>query len=168
MRQATLAGLLIVFAIGCRTQPVPVRVDGDPVSIAWLAGSWTGEYRGGNAARSGSLDFTLRRGTDSLYGDVTMVGSTGQPLRPADPLDVHRSHVQAPQQLRIDFVAVHADVVQGTLEPYISPDCECIVVTTFVGHVRGDAIAGIFATRNAGHVIAEGRWEMHRVGDDGR
>jgi hypothetical protein len=168
MRQATLASLLTVFAIGCRTQAVPVHVEGDPVSIAWLAGSWTGEYHGGNAARSGSLDFTLRRGTDSLYGDVTMVGSSGQPLRPADPMDVHRSHVQAPQRLRIDFVAVHADVVQGNLEPYVSSDCECIVVTTFVGQVRGDDIAGMFVTQNAGHVIAEGRWEMHRVDDDGR
>jgi hypothetical protein len=168
MRHAKLASLLIVFAIGCRTQGVPVRIEGDPVSIAWLAGSWTGEYWGGNAARSGSLDFTLGRGTDSLYGDVSMVGATGQPLRPADPMDVHRSHVRAPQRLRIDFVAVHADVVQGTLEPYVSPDCECIVVTTFVGQVRGHAIAGMFATQSEGHVIAEGRWEMHRVEDDGR
>ena len=31
----------------------------------------------------GSLAFTLRSGTDSLYGDVTMVGSTGQPLQEA-------------------------------------------------------------------------------------
>jgi hypothetical protein len=166
MRKVTLASLAVVIAIGCRTQQVPVHVEGDPVSIAWLAGSWTGEYRGASAARSGSLDFTLRRGTDSLYGDVAMVGSSGQPLRPADPMDVHRTHVQAPQRLRIDFVAAHADVVQGILEPYVSPECECIVATTFIGQVRGDAIAGTFATRHAGRVIAEGRWEMHRVGDD--
>lgn len=168
MRRATLAGLLVGFAIGCRTQSVPVHVEGDPVSIAWLAGSWTGEYWGGTVARSGSLDFTLRHGTDSLYGDVTMVGSTGQPLHPADPMDAHRSHVQSPQRLRIDFVAVHADVVEGTLEPYVSLDCECIVSTTFVGQVRGDEISGRFATRSAGRVITEGRWEMRRVGDNGR
>jgi len=168
MRRSSLACLMVVVAIGCRTLSVPVHVEGDPVSIAWLAGSWTGEYWGGSAARSGSLEFTLRRGTDSLYGDVAMVGSTGQPLRPADPMDIHRSHVQAPQRLRIDFVAVHADVIEGILEPYVSPDCECIVATTFVGQVRGDAINGTFATRNAGRVIAEGRWEMRRVGDDGR
>lgn len=168
MRSATRASLAVVLAIGCRTQSTPVHVEGDPVSIAWLAGSWTGEYRGGSAARSGSLEFTLRHGTDSLYGDVTMVGSTGQPLRPADPMDVHRSHVQALQHLRIDFVAVHADVVEGNLEPYVSPDCECIVSTTFVGQVRGDEIAGRFVTRNAGRVIAEGRWEMHRMGDNDR
>jgi hypothetical protein len=168
MRKLTVASAMVVFAFGCRTQPVPVHVEGDPVSIAWLAGSWTGEYLGGSAARGGSLGFTLRRGTDSLYGDVTMVGSTGQPLRPADPIDVHRSHVQAPQRLRIDFVAVHADVVQGILEPYVSPDCECIVATTFVGQVHGNVIAGIFATRHLGRVVGEGRWEMHRVGDEGR
>jgi hypothetical protein len=59
--------------------------------------------------------------------------------------------------LPIDFVAVHADVVENALEPYVSPDCDCIVSTTFVGQVRGDEIAGSFAKRSAGRVITEGR-----------
>jgi hypothetical protein len=168
MRHSALSTFAIAFAmafaIGCHTQSTPVPFRGDPVSITRLAGSWTGEYWGGAAGRGGSLAFTLRSGTDSLFGDVTMVSSTGQPLRPADPVEAHRAHVQTAQQLRIDFVAAQADSVRGTLEPYISPDCECIVGTAFVGQVHGDAISGTFETRNAGRVIATGRWEMHRVG----
>jgi hypothetical protein len=168
MRRRVLAGLAVVLAAGCGTQSMPVRLQGDPVSIAWLAGSWTGEYWGGASGRGGSLAFTLRSGTDSLYGDVTMVGLAGQPLRAADPMDVHRVHVQSAQQLRIDFVAAQADSVRGTLEPYVSPECDCVVTTTFVGQVRGDRIGGTFETRSAARVMAVGEWEMHRVGDRGR
>ena len=74
-------------------------------------------------------------------------------------------HVRSPQQLRIDFVAIQADSVRGVLEPYIAPDCECTVSTTFVGQVRGDDIKGTFVSRTGGRVRAEGQWEMKRVGD---
>ncbi len=164
MQRTLLGGLVILLALGCRTQPMPVRLQGDPVSIAWLAGAWTGEYRGTAGRRGGSLAFILRSGTDSLYGDVTMVGPTGQPLRPADPIEVHRAHVQIAQQLRIDVVVAHEDVIMGTLEPYISPDCECVVETTFMGQVRGNVITGTFATRSGGLIITEGEWEMRRQG----
>ena len=68
-------------------------------------------------------------------------------------------------QLRIDFVAVRSDSVRGVLEPYIAPDCQCAVSTTFFGKVEDGRIAGRFQTRNAGRVQAEGSWEMKRVGD---
>jgi hypothetical protein len=168
MRRTMLVALALALSTACRTQNMPVRLQGDPVSIAWLAGSWAGEYWGGAAGRGGSLAFTLRSGTDSLYGDVTMVGSAGQPLQPADPMEVHRMHVQSAQQLRIDFVTAHADGVRGTLEPYVSPECTCTVNTTFIGRMRGDEITGTFETRSAGRVIAAGQWAMHRVSDGGR
>jgi hypothetical protein len=166
--RTTLAALAVLLAVDCGGQSMPVRLQGDPVSIAWLAGSWTGQYWGGASGRGGSLAFELRSGSDSLYGDVTMVGSAGQPLHPADPMEVHRMHVQSAQQLRIDFVAAQADSVRGTLEPYVSPECDCIVTTRFLGHVRGDRITGTFETRSAARVMAVGEWEMRRVGDRGR
>jgi hypothetical protein len=165
MRRIMLAALAAAASAGCATQSTPVRLQGDPTSIAWLAGSWTGEYWGGAGGRGGSLAFTLRSGSDSLYGDVTMVGSAGQPVRAADPMETHRLHVQSAQQLRIDFVGVQADSVRGTLEPYVSPECECVVATTFVGQLRGDRITGTFETRSTGRVMATGQWSMRRVGD---
>jgi len=146
-----------------------VLLQGSPVSIARLAGSWVGEYWGGAAGRGGSLGFALRTGSDSLYGDVTMVDARGQQqFRPADPMEVHRTHVQLSQHLRIDVVMAQGDSVRGVLEPYVLPDCECTVSTTFFGAVHGDQITGRFETRNRGEVRATGSWELKRVGDPSR
>src|SRR3954469_658456 len=111
MRRAVLASLAAVLAAGCQSHSMPVRLQGDPSAIASLAGRWTGEYWGGAGGRGGSLTFTLRSGSDSLFGDVTMVDPKGQQLRAADPMEVHRMHVQSAQGLRIDFAAIQADSV---------------------------------------------------------
>ena len=166
MRRTLIGGLAVALVVGCSTAPqVPVRLQGDPTSIARLAGSWAGEYWGAGGGRGGSLSFSLRSGTDSLYGDVTMVDPRGQTIRAADPTDVHAQHVRSPQQLRIDFVAVRDDSLRGVLEPYIAPDCNCAVSTTFHGQVKDGRITGTFQTRNGGRVQAEGSWEMKRAGD---
>jgi len=166
MRRIIIGSVALALAAGCRTVPSPsVRLQGDPTSITRLAGKWAGEYWGGAGGRGGSLGFSLRAGSDSLYGDVTMVDPHGQQLRAADPMDVHRMHVQSSQTLRVDFVAVQADSVRGVLEPYISPDCACTVSTTFFGQLLGNQITGRFETRNGGMVRAEGFWELKRVAD---
>lgn len=164
MRHLAIATLTTTLALGCTVQRTPVRLQGDPASFASLAGSWAGQYWGGAGGRGGSLTFTLRAGSDSLYGDVAMIDPRGQVIRAADPEEAHRRHVASPQQLRIDFVAVSADSVRGTLEPYVSPDCECTATTTFVGAVKGDRIDGTFTTRSGGRDLAQGRWEMKRTG----
>jgi hypothetical protein len=163
MRHPVITTLSAMFALGCSVQQTPVRLHGDPVSIAGLAGNWSGEYWGGAGGRGGSLTFALRAGTDSLYGDVVMVDPRGQTIRAADPAEVHRLHVASPQQLRIDFVAVQADSIRGTLEPYVSPDCDCTAMTTFVGAVHDGRIDGVFTTRSGGRETAQGRWEMKRT-----
>lgn len=166
MRRTLMGALALVLAAGCRTTPpVPVHLEGDPASLARLVGTWTGQYWGGAGGRGGSLAFALRAGSDSLYGDVTMIDPRGETIRPADPSGVHAMHVASPQQLRIDFVAAQADSIRGVLEPYIGPDCQCTVSTTFFGQVRGDDIKGTFVSRTGGRVRAEGQWEVKRVGD---
>jgi hypothetical protein len=163
-RRRALLGSLIALSAACSSQSTPVRLQGDPGSIASLAGTWAGQYWGAGTSRGGALTFTLRSGSDSLYGDVTMLDVTGQPLVAADQTDAHRTHVTAPQQLRIDFVSVSADSIRGTLEPYTSPDCSCVVGASFEGRVRGDVIKGTYETRSAGRVHGQGTWEMKRTG----
>ena len=95
-----------------------------------------------------------------------MVDPRGQPIRSADPSEVHAQRGRSPQQLRTDFVAVRrSDSLRGVLEPYVAPDCECAETTTFMGQLKGGRITGTFQTRSAGRVHAEGSWEMKRVGD---
>jgi hypothetical protein len=160
-----LGRLAAVLALaGCSNpQFTPVQLQGDPTSIAALAGAWVGEYSGGAGGRAGSISFNLRSGSDSLYGDVTMTDPSGQAIRAADAAEIHRAHVQSPQGLRIDFVAVHSDSVRGTLEPYTSPDCSCVVGTTFLGRRSGNEIKGTFETRSGGQLRAQGSWAVKRV-----
>ena len=166
MHRLLTGALAVALITGCgSTSQMPVRLQGDPASMARLAGTWTGQYWGGGGGRGGSLSFTLRSGTDSLYGDVTMIDSRGQQIRAADQTGEHAMHARSPQHLRIDFVAVRADSVRGVLEPYVAPDCNCTVSTTFFGQVRGNEIKGTFQTRSGGRVQAEGAWEMKRSGD---
>jgi hypothetical protein len=166
MRRVVFVGCAIALVVACQSVPqVPVQLQGDATSLQRLAGAWAGSYWGGAGGRGGSLSFSLRSGSDSLYGDVTMVDPRGQPIRPADRSDVHAAHVRSAQQLRIDFAAIRADSVRGVLEPYVAPDCECTVTTTFTGRLQGDELKGTFVTRNAGRVQAEGSWEMKRTGE---
>ena len=167
--RATLFGSLAAVLVlsGCSTQYTPVQLQGDPTSISSLAGAWAGEYSGGAGGRAGTIAFNLRSGSDSLYGDVTMTDPAGQTIQAADAAEIHRMHVRSPQQLRIDFVAVQLDSVRGTLEPYTSPDCKCVVNTTFHGQRSGNEIKGTFETRGTGQIRAQGIWSVKRVGSAG-
>jgi hypothetical protein len=162
--RTVLTCLAIVLFGGCRSQNLPVKLQGEPAAVAWLAGDWSGEYWGGQSGRAGTISFFLAPGTDSAYGDVSMVSPVGGPVVAADAMDQHRLHVRATQSLRIDFVNVAAGTVRGTLEPYISPDCDCIVSTTFTGSLSGDVIAGTFVTRGAAGLLSEGFWKVARRG----
>src|SRR5690349_11736790 len=58
MRHTTIGVLVLAMAAACHTAPQPpVRVQGDPASMARLAGSWSGQYWGGAGGRGGSLAF---------------------------------------------------------------------------------------------------------------
>ena len=155
--------MALVLLAACRSATPVVQLQGEAVSLAWLAGAWDGEYRG-ETGRTGTLTFYLPSGTDSLYGDVTMLSSLGRPMIAADPAERHRRHARSSQSLRIDVVAVGGNVITGTLEPYVSPDCDCIVTTTFTGRIVGDAIDGRFVTRGATGLLTEGQWRVTRHG----
>ena len=103
MRRAMLGCLFALFSLGCVSQSTPVRLQGDPLTIGSLAGHWVGQFSGGAEGRGGSLSLALRTGSDSLYGDVTMIEPSGHEIRGADPMGAHQMQMQSAQQLRIDF-----------------------------------------------------------------
>lgn len=161
--KALLGGLALALTLGCSSQVASVRLQGDPMSIASLAGQWGGEYWGATGGRRGTLSFELRPGTDTLYGDVMMIDQLGNTLRPADAADLHRQHVHSTQLLRIEFVMASRDSVRGMLEPYVSPECDCTVTTNFAGALEKDHLTGTFETRNTSvGVLARGFWQMAR------
>ncbi len=157
--------LILTLLSACRYQPTPISLQGEPSSIAALRGTWSGEYWSSASERRGALNFTIAATADSAYGDVIMFTPLGQQIRPADANDQHRMHAGATQALRIDFVRVGGTMVSGTLEPYIAPDCNCTVATTFTGNIVGDTLRGTFITNGTQGGNREGMWMMVRRAD---
>jgi hypothetical protein len=163
----TLSAWLVLIALmcggaACRYQPSPVTLRGSAPEIAALAGEWGGEYSGAQSGRSGSISLRITAGGDTAYGDVVMVSNTGQQLVAAHAQREHLAHARSADVLRISFVRVAQGQVTGVLEPYVAPDCQCRVTTSFTGTVQGDVIEGTFATHASEGLEQSGRWRVTR------
>lgn len=159
---AASVGVLMLTA--CQYKPTPVAIAGDPGSIRALAGTWSGTYLGTDTRRTGNITFTIRVDGDSAFGDVLMEQPPGAPvLLPADDPTLHRAHARSPQLLAVRFVGVMGGEVSGALEPYVAPDCDCTVRTTFTGRVRGDTVSGTFETRAPMLPVQTGVWSVARA-----
>jgi hypothetical protein len=158
----TLILVSLLGVAGCRYQPSPVTLRGSPPEIATLAGEWNGEYGGAQSGRSGSVSLRITAGGDTAYGDVVMVTNTGQrPVAVHGPAE-HMAHARSSEVLRISFVRVAEGRVTGVLEPYVAPDCQCSVTTSFSGSVQGDVIEGTFTTRGSAGLEQSGWWRVSR------
>ena len=147
----------------CRYQRTPVPLQGAPGDIGALAGSWEGEYFGAESRRNGSIMFTVQAGRDTAYGDVVMEVSPGQRITAADVTSgAHVAHARAPDILHVTFVNVRGGFVEGILEPYVAPDCNCVVTTTFRGTVQGDVVRGNYLTTGTVGLRQTGTWSVRR------
>lgn len=174
LRLTRAAAVLLVFAVcavswACSSSststasadpanPAPVvPVGGGDVST--LVGKWEGDYSSAQTGRSGNIAFEFKSGGKVARGDVYMKpkGYNADAPPGADPLK------SMPQILQISFVNVEGGAVQGTMDPYTDPSCNCQVDTTFVGRITGDTIEGTFTTTPSGAgAPATGRWKMTR------
>lgn len=160
-RFAVLASAVLLA--GCHFRANPVPIIGERTSIAALAGTWSGAYHGTASGRTGSIVFTIRVSADSAFGDVLMETPPGvSPIQATDDPTVHRTHASASRALAIKFVEIAGGNVEGALEPYIAPDCDCVVTTTFTGSVRADTVRGTFVTRGRLMNPQTGVWSVTR------
>ncbi len=168
----TAAALLVptfVLALsGCSSSSAPppsenpapaVPVAGADLSV--LVGKWQGEYSSADTGRSGSIVLEFKSGGNVARGDVLMVPkgslSAPPPAEGADPLK------SMPQVLQISFVNVEGGAVQGNMDPYVDPQCNCEVDTTYVGRISGDTIEGTFTSTPSGAgAPTTGRWKVTR------
>lgn len=162
-----LVALAAATALACATKPTPVTVSGAASDRASLAGKWTGEYSSQVTGRSGSIVFNLSPAGDAATGDVVMVPrGLGRPLTPYTAGNATAAGTQGPavsQVLTIKLVRVSGDTVSGVLDAYHDPECDCPVVTTFTGTLRGDTIDGTFSTRGSQTVAQQtGTWRVAR------
>lgn len=163
MMRNVLRLAVVSFAAACASTPAPVPVLGTPSETSRLAGQWSGEYRSPETGRSGLITFNLTAGQDTALGDVIMMPrDQGRPrMDPAPPGTTMRPMSQV---LTIRFVRVMDRTVSGTIAPYRSPDCDCLLRTIFRGEIRGDRIAGDFITEHAtdASVRQRGTWSASR------
>ena len=141
MRAIYMLGIAL-SASACAMHGPPVLVEGAPDDLQQLTGEWDGEYTSAEAGRTGSIYFKLMGARDTARGDVLMIPR--DPLRNQDYLNPGTSMRSVPRPLTIKFVAVEGDVVAGTMDPYEAPDCECQLLTTFRGVIRGNRGEGTF------------------------
>jgi hypothetical protein len=161
-RLAALGALLVA---ACAANPTPVLVVGTPSETSRLAGAWEGQCASVETERSGSISVSLREGADTAFGDVVMVPRAVAPS-PSDPRGAIPIAPQVPQVLKISFVRAAINVVNGTLDPYKSPDCGCMLHTLFQGTIEGDRISGTFTTRHSDRTAPQqkGTWWAKRSG----
>jgi hypothetical protein len=160
------AVLPIAFTIvlACAGSPPPVTVVGTESDLATLDGAWSGEYWGTGAGRSGSIVFEVKADSHSATGDVAMTPrGSNRPLHRAHDATVSEASIPTTQLLSIRFVRVAEDRVSGELDPYHSPDCDCTLLTRFLGTMRADTISGTYETSGErGAPRTSGEWRVVR------
>jgi hypothetical protein len=166
MKTLTLAALLAPLA-GCHYKPTPVPLQASSADISALAGKWEGEYASNQTGRTGSITFIVQAGKDTAYGDVVLIPAISNvPITAADaPSGAHWRHSANSQLLRITLVRIRAGMVQGVLEPYVAPDCTCLVTTTFRGSIHGEAIEGDYLTTGEYGLSQTGKWRVTRLAE---
>jgi hypothetical protein len=163
MKRLSVVALAFATA-SCAINPAPIPVVGTAADLSALAGEWTGEYRSAEAGRTGSITFKLAAGRDTAFGDVLMIPRE-DPLRMAEPSQPIVPLAPQPQILTISFVRVTGGSISGSLTPYPSPDCECQLLTTFRGQLKGDRIEGDLWINHSGMEMPaqKGTWWVKRV-----
>ena len=161
MRTLALGTVALMLA-GCALNPAPVPVVGDSWSITDLAGEWNGEYSSADTRRSGSIHFVLEAGRDTAFGDVIMVPalSMGAHDPQHETWERNRPFRSDPRALFIQFVRAEGNRINGAIQPYPAPDCECTLHTSFMGVRTGSRIEGTFITRHedCGMTAETGKW----------
>ena len=157
---------LTAATVACATTPPGIGVTSSDFDVNPLVGDWRGNYSSAETGRSGTIAFTLRAGESSASGNVVMIPRADSLLTPEERELV--SNVSSPGRtvLKIHFIRKEGGNLNGTLDPYKDPDCDCTVTTTFQGTFRdARTIEGTFSTVPSvpGRGVTGGRWKVTRV-----
>jgi hypothetical protein len=137
---------------------------GAPADLSALAGEWDGTYEADHGFRHGSIDFHLRAGSDTAFGDVLMIPrGWDRPVEPEERAGAAARDVRVPRPLTIRFVRVTGGEISGELDRYRDPECGCLLRTLFRGSLKGDTLSGRYESlHEGGESPATGRWRAVR------
>jgi hypothetical protein len=159
--RASILAFIALSAASCSTSPTPVPIVATAPAAAKLAGTWEGEFSSTETRHHGSIRFELTAGTDSAFGDVTMVDDGAR--RTVGPRETSAPPNETTvQSLKIGFVVAQGDSVFGAMAPYPDHDGSTLR-TRFEGRLRGDAIEGRYFTDNTvTSTHMSGEWSVKR------
>ncbi len=161
--------ILAAFAastIACAKKPPGTELTASDFDLQPLVGVWRGAYTNPQAGRQGTIAFSLRAGESFASGNVVMIPKADSLLTPEERGLVSDVGPTGRSVIPIRFIRKEGGNLNGTLDPYRAPDCDCMVTTTFQGSfIDANTIQGTFTTvpSRAGSTITSGTWRVTRV-----
>jgi len=167
MQRATLIiAALAASTIACATKPPGIALTSSDFDLQPLVGVWRGDYSNPQTGRKGTIAFSLRAGESFASGNVVMIPKPDSLLTPEERELASDVPSTGRSVIPIHFIRKQGGNLNGTLDPYRAPDCDCMVTTTFQGSFTdARSIQGTFTTvpSKAGSAITSGTWRVTRV-----
>ena len=154
------ATIVAVTIAGCASATL-IPMTGTVADLSALAGEWNGTYEARESARRGTMWLKLAGGANQANGEARMIPrGQSDSYGPDNPA---KSPPRQPTQfLSISFIRVSSHDIDGRLDQYWDPNCQCFANTVFRGRLYGDELKGTFETRLANGAVASGRWRATR------
>jgi hypothetical protein len=147
------------------TRPTPgIELASSDFDVGPLVGQWRGSFSSSQSGRSGTIAFTLRAGESAASGNVVMFQKPDSLLTPEEREMM--ANVPDRTVLKIHFLRKEGGTVNGTLDPYTDPSCDCTANTTFRGlFTNPTTIEGTYTTVHStpGAEIIAGKWKVTRT-----
>jgi hypothetical protein len=155
------AGFALLFVATACVPMSKVPLQATPGALEILAGEWEGQYESAALGRRGSIEFTLKAGTDDAHGEVLMVPrGTNAPYQPSQYYEGQaQPYLPSSERLTIRFIRASNGSLHGMLDRYWDPDRNCYALTTFDGRLEADVVEGTFTTSACGAGGASGTWK---------
>ncbi len=168
MRRGSLiiATLIAASSAACVSRSPSIELTSSDFDLNPLVGEWRGGYSSAETGRTGTIAFTLRAGEGAASGNVVMIPRADSLLTDEERAALGSTSSPGKSVLKIHFVRKEGGGVNGTLEPYRDPDCNCSVTTTFQGVFRdARTIEGTYTTvpSTPGGSVTSGKWKVTRV-----
>lgn len=164
-RVVPIAGLAASM-VACATKTPGTEVTASDFDLNPLVGEWRGNYSSAQTGRTGTIAFTLRAGQSSASGNVVIIPRPDSLLTPAEREMLSNVSNPGRTAVSIHFLRKEGGNVNGTLDSYRDPDCDCMVTTTYQGtFTDGRTIEGTYTTvpSTPGSSVTGGKWRVIRV-----
>ena len=150
--------------IACARRTPGIELGSSDFDLNPLVGQWRGSFSSAQTGRTGTIAFNLNAGESAATGNVVMFSKPDSLLTPEER-DL-AANVPERTVLRIHFVRKEGGSVNGGLDPYRDPECDCTVTTLFTGtFTNSSTIEGSYTTVRStpGSDIVSGKWKVVRT-----